>query len=65
LIIDPSDPEIAVDDDGTLMGAVKMLPWNGKGEPPSVADFTEATIVGYVRPDAITFGPCTCGGEHE
>jgi hypothetical protein len=62
VIIDPSDPEIAVDDDGTLMGAVRMLPWDGRGTPPTFEDMrTQSVIIGYCRPDAVTFGPCTCG----
>jgi hypothetical protein len=56
ILIDPDDPEIAVDSDGTLMGAVRMVPWDGDGTPPSFADLrAKGTIIGYCRPDALHF----------
>jgi hypothetical protein len=54
MIIDPGDENVAVDQDGELMGAVRWLPISDDGVPPTAEELRDAPILGYARPDAIT-----------
>jgi hypothetical protein len=55
VIIDPTDPNVAVDEsDGDVMCAVRMLIRDG-ARPPTVDELRDAPIVGYARSDAFTY----------
>lgn len=54
-IVDPANENMAIDQDGTLMGAVRMLPIKDGAIPPTVEELQDAPIFGYARPDAITY----------
>jgi hypothetical protein len=52
MIIDPTNPDNALDTDGELMGAVRMVPIVENLAAPTLAELQGAPIIGYARPDA-------------
>jgi hypothetical protein len=55
LIIDPGNEDVAIDQDGELMSAVRYLPINDDGVPPTLDELRQGVIIGYVRPNAIGY----------
>lgn len=47
MIIDPDNENVAIDEDGELMHAVRLLPIDDDGVPPTIDELREAPILGY------------------
>ena len=48
MIVDPTNPEVALDETGEVLGAVHMLPIRD-GHTPTITELLAAPIVGYSR----------------
>lgn len=45
--VDPCNEDIAVDEDGELLGSVRMLPIDPDGKTPTLEELSQAPIIGY------------------
>jgi len=46
-MVDPLDEDMAITDDGELVGSVRMLPIDPEGRAPTFEELSNAPIIGY------------------